>query len=110
MNGLEFIEIKTKPCKPEDFNWGTDLDTKSKFFPVNPVSLKDLQTYSPKMKCIDEKDIEIMGNFDSDKASNLMIVFELCDKNKRSCASDEAIAKWLEFRYIYVLENEKLFV
>ena len=57
------------------------------------------------MKCIDEKQIEIMGNYNTDKASNLMIVFEFCDKTVRTCASDETISKWLEFKYIFVLEN-----
>ena len=26
-DGLDFIEVKTKPCQPEDFNWGTDLNS-----------------------------------------------------------------------------------
>ena len=62
------------------------------------------------MKCIDQDELEISGNYDTDKASNLMVVFEVCNKEVRTCASDEAIAKWLEFKYMYVLENEKLFV
>ena len=62
------------------------------------------------MKCIDQEELEISGNYDTDQASNLMVVFEVCDKEVRTCASDEAIAKWLEFKYMYVLENEKLFV
>ena len=94
--------MKTRPCKPEDINWGTDPDTKSKFFPVNPVSIPDLKVYSQKMKCIDEDELEILGNYNTDKASNLMIVFEFCDKEVRTCASDETIAKWLEFKYIFV--------
>ena len=63
------------------------------------------------MKCIDEKQsTEIFGSYNTDKASNLMIVFEKCDNTERTCASDEIIDEWLEFKYIVILENEKLFV
>ena len=39
-----------------------------------------------------------------------MIVFEKCDKTERTCASDAVINEWLEFKYILILDNEKLFV
>ena len=32
------------------------------------------------MKCLDEEGTEIFGNYNTDKASNLMIVFEKCDE------------------------------
>ena len=34
------------------------------------------------MKCLDEEGTEIFGSYNTDKASNLMIVFETCDEEK----------------------------
>ena len=76
--GISFTEVKTRPCREDDFNW--DNNPKSKFFPVNKASIKDMKTYSKKMKCLDETGTEIFGSYNTDKASNIMIVFETCDK------------------------------
>ena len=56
--------------------------------------------------------LEILGNFNTEKASNLMIVFERCDitKENNNCASDEDFKKWTEQKYIFSLINEKKFV
>ena len=65
------------------------------------------------MKCIDEQDQDyaIQGSYNTDKASNLMVVFERCDKlGPIPCQSDQAISEWLEYKYIVTLENEKRFV
>ena len=52
----------------------------------------------------------MFGSYNTDKASNLMIVFEKCNKKKnKKCKSDKAIKNWLEFKYLVVLENEKRF-
>ena len=74
-----------------------------------------MATYSQKMKCFDNGDAgdtDIYGSYNTDKASNLMIVFEKCNKNKenQTCKPDNVIDEWLEFKYLVVLENEKLFV
>ena len=41
-----------------------------------------------------------------------MVVFEKCDNSARPdyCKSDEEIHKWLQFKYIVLLENEKKFI
>ena len=81
----------------------------SHFFPTSSVSEYDVQTYGPKMKCIRE-DYQILGNFNTNMASNLMVVFEKCDPTQRSCKSEEEIEKWMRFKYILILLNEKLFI
>ena len=66
-------------------------------YPTNPLSEKDLQIYGPKLKCLDlehpdaPESLEIFGNFNTEKASNLMIVFERCDirVEESECAGDE---------------------
>lgn len=67
------------------------------------------------MRCIKNLDeLEIWGDYDTDKASNLMIVFEKCDISKRpagaKCKTEREIEEWMEFKYIVTLENESKFI
>ena len=39
-----------------------------------------------------------------------MIVFEKCDRTKRTCKSEEEIEEWMTFKYIFTLDNHKKFV
>jgi len=54
------------------------------------------------MLCLtDVNDLRIWGNYDSDKASNLMIVFETCDPKNLApgvlkCKSETTIKNWME--------------
>ena len=82
--GITFKEVKTRQCTYQDFNWGRFFDGSSntKFFPVNEVSVRDLKTFSSKMKCLDDESTRIFGSYNTDKASNLMVVFEKCDSSK----------------------------
>ena len=58
--------------------------------------MKDLKSYSAKMKCLADNDsTEIFGSYNTDKASNFMIVFEKCNKKERKCKSDNKIKLWL---------------
>ena len=40
------------------------------------------------MKCLDEDLTQLFGNYDSKMANNLMIVFEKCNKEVRTCKTD----------------------
>ena len=64
------------------------------------------------MKCLEEGQFDITGNYNTDKANNIMIVFEKCNSEilGRSCKTDIEIDEWLKFKYIVVLENERFFV
>ena len=39
-----------------------------------------------------------------------MVVFELCNKAERTCKDDDAIKKWMEFKYILTVDNMKRFI
>ena len=56
--------------------------------------------------------LEIFGNFNTEKASNLMIVFERCDirVEENECAGDDDFKDWIEQKYIFSLINERKFV
>ena len=75
------------------------------FFPVVKHHENYLRTYGPKMKCFDEN-LEIHGNFNSEKAANLILVFEKCDRKLRdTCWKEEDIQDWLRGTYVVTLEN-----
>ena len=68
-----------------------------------------MKTYGPKLKCITEK-IQLNGDYNSDSATNLVVVFDLCDPEKRNdCQPKSHILDWLDEKYIITLENEKKF-
>ena len=56
------------------------------------------------MNCIDES-FEIFGNYDSNSGSNLMVVFEICDPDKRKCKTEAEISELLKFKYIQIVKN-----
>ena len=67
------------------------------------------------MRCIKNLDELIMwGDYDTNKASNLMVVFEKCDIKKRGpgqkCKTEAEIEEWMAFKYIVTLENESKFI
>ena len=95
-SGISFKPVMSRPCEEEDFNLGTSLSHESSFFPVDSVSLKDLKSYSAMMKCLDTNSTEIFGSYNTDKASNFMIVFEKCKaEDGRTCKSESKIEHWL---------------
>ena len=57
------------------------------------------------MKCVDGEYLEIFGNYDSDRTSNLMVVFEKCNNKTHTCKNDTEIEAWMKSKYIVTLEN-----
>ena len=91
---------------------GSETPT-SNFFELAEITKEDSQLYGPKMLCAsDPADLSIYGNYDSEKASNLMIVFEKCDASWSSvpCKSETEIENWMLEKYIIVMSNSKKFI
>ena len=90
-----FHELDSSLCDPEkDLNDVAGTKPESGFYPVTPTNEADVNTYGPKMKCIREP-YSLFGNFNSDAASTLLIIFEKCDPTKRTCKSEAEIDKWM---------------
>jgi len=59
------------------------------------------EVYGHKLLCLkNTDDIKIQGNYDSTSASQLMVVFEKCDRQERykkglRCKTDAEIDEWL---------------
>ena len=101
---LKFRKLKTRPYSISDFQGEEGANNESKFYPMHFKSFI-FKKYVPKMKCIDE-DIEIYGDFNTNIASSLLVVFETCDPEQRTTCADQAtIDNWLKFKYLIVAEN-----
>ena len=73
-----------------------------------------MKIYGPKLRCLkDHTQIMMRGNYDSSTASNLMVVFELCDPEADEtlkCKSEIEIEEWMRQKYLIVYINEKRFI
>ena len=106
---MDFKKLKNHPCPTDEFSFRSDkVKRDTSFYPIHEKS-ESLRDYLPKMKCIDE-DYSLYGDFSTNIASNLMIVFEKCDpenSKKLTCADDSVITEWMGFKYILAVENEE---
>ena len=90
---------------------------KTRFYKVHENSERDLKYYRKKFWCIDyekmiaedklPRNIEVQGDYNSDKARHLKIMFEKCDNNtfEGTCKTEEEISQWLVRKFIVILEN-----
>ena len=108
---LNFVEIPTRPCKREDFAFPGEDNSSSLFYPAKKTSEADLKVSWQKLKCVDrETELKMFGRYETQATQNIMVVFELCDPDVRSCKSEADIKKWMEFKYIIHVENIKRFI
>ena len=109
---IGFKELKTRVCDQEDFQ---SID-KSALYPVLDHNQQDVQKHAVgKFRCLDEsQDLKLWGNYNTDQAQNLMIVFEKCDITKRpkgaKCKTEKEIETWMDYKYIGLVMNEARFV
>ena len=61
----QWKELKSKMCQDADFNTGDGANTESKFLPLAAESVAAIDIYGSKMKCLDEEELELVGNFDT---------------------------------------------
>ena len=59
----------------------------------------------------------MFGNYKTQAANNIMVVFEKCDPSKKTkqgqpqkCKDETEIQKWLQFKYIITVDNIKRFI
>ena len=102
--GVIFDELPVRICDPAtDFNYADDNNPGATFYRANPANGNDLKTYGGKMKCIDT-DFELLGNYNTEAAKNLMVAFVRCDSIKRTtCHGDPEIDEWMSTKYMITL-------
>ena len=74
--------------------------------------MQAVSAYIDSLYCIEEGErakYEIYGDYNSKTASNLIVVYETCDPQKRRCKSPEVIDEALEMAYVLTITNKQKF-
>ena len=102
-------DVSTHRCSPEEIGLNGVDNPNNKFFPSFEQQRKDIAKYGPKLNCLNQ-DIDIYGNYNSQRGSTLFLAVEKCDPSKRStCKNDDEISKWLSNKFVFILINEIVF-
>ena len=103
--------MEHEPCDQEKLLGGGKNG--STFFKLNKKTETDARIYAPKMLCpIDLQDNQLQGDYNAQKAKNLMVIFEKCHESwsNETCKSDAEIEQWIKGKFIAVLTNQKKFI
>ena len=79
-------------------------------YPIQESMINELKTFKNKFRCADnpERDLELWGDFNSQKTQQLAIRFRRCT-GKDYCKSEEEVRDWLRRKYIVILYNQVRF-
>ena len=75
--------------------------------------MEDVTAYTGRFKCLDEPEkLVLRGNYDSQIASNLMVVFDKCNNatSKVTCKSEEEIHDYMKYKYLMSVVNTRRFM
>ena len=84
---VKFKELNKRKCQEKDFEVVGDSDrSEHGFFATDEGAEAIVKESGYNIQCIVD-DYHISGDFNSFSASNLMVVFEVCDSSVRTCKS-----------------------
>ena len=111
-----FKRLETRPCNKNDINLDNDENQdKYLFYSPSAEFAKDLNRFYPKLECLVNDDAELQGDYNSEKASQLVIRFEVCIDApntpvlERKCKDLDEIHSWMNRKFILALENQVTF-
>ena len=82
INGVQWKQIETKWCEPEDFDVEDYPNPRSRFYKTLRT-VGDVRDFGPHLRCpVDTEDFMIYGSYETSVAQNFQAVFELCDEDK----------------------------
>ena len=106
-------ELKTHYCTEDEINDIEGTKTNSTFYPISKLSSIDVKAYIGRFKCLDEPEkLVLRGNYDTQVASNLMVVFDKCNNvtTEGQCKSEEEIQAFMEYKYLMSIVNTRRFM
>ena len=99
-------EVPNRYCSDKDLGYERTEDTL--IHPIFNRSQEEVDNYRYKFKCIDEDKLSIWGDYNSAKAMQLAVKFQMCEG--AGCESEEEIKKWLSGKYVVLLYNQVRFI
>ena len=109
--GLENTVLDTHYCSDAELGLAPDPDNISSIYPIFESQKKEIELWKKKFKCIPREDLIVWGDYNSVKAQQIAINFEMCDNTKErfagvACETKEAIQEWLRRKFIVVVFNQ----
>ena len=109
--GVKQTPLDTHYCSDAELGFAADAEVDSSIYPIFESSKKEVETWKKKFKCIPRKDIVIWGDYNSAKAQQIAVKFEMCDSTKErfagvTCESQQDIQNWLKRKFIIILYNQ----
>ena len=85
-----FRKLETEPCQAKDINFENEENQdKYKFFVPVPEMQGNIKRFMNVLQCIKNDDAELMGDYNSAAAKQLVITFEMCrNKPGVNCKSE----------------------
>ena len=79
--------IKHRACKEEDFNFDGNVNN-TLFYLADPTRKNDIKRKLNALQCVDEP-VKLTGNFDTEEAQIMGILFLKCDATiRKTCKTD----------------------
>ena len=107
-----FKKLETRQCAKEDINLDNDEnEDKYLFYSPSQEFARDLKRFYPKLECLVNDDAKLQGDYNAERASQLVIRFEVCIDPpntpilERKCKDIDEIHSWMNRKFILVLEN-----
>lgn len=109
--GLERKALDAHYCSDAELGLAPDPDNISSIYPIFESSKKEVEMWKKKFKCIPREDLIIWGDYNSAKAQQISIKFEMCDNTKErfagvACEEKAAIQEWLRRKFIVIIFNQ----
>ena len=97
------IPIEPHICSREELGL---TGANSQFLPsTRSAVIAEVERYQQKFMCLEEKDMKIYGDYNSNRARQIQVRLEKCH-DQAYCKSDEVIDRFLEDKYILLLTNQ----
>ena len=79
---MKSTPLNTHYCSDAELGFADDPDVDSSIYPIFESSKSEVETWKKKFKCIPREDLVIWGDYNSAKAQQIAVKFDMCDKSK----------------------------
>lgn len=111
-----FKRLETRKCTADDINFeGKGEDEDFLFFQPSEESEADANRFYNVLNCLVNDDAELQGDYNSARATQLVIRFEICVDApntpilERKCKDKDDIMNWMNRKFLLTLENQVTF-
>jgi hypothetical protein len=107
VGGIDFEELPTRDCSPDELHVENKTDPNSVFFKPHPNSKRDLEFYYKKLKCVNLDKIKVQGDYNSPRTRSFVILFEKCSNStfEGVCKSEAEINSWIRRKFVIISMN-----